>query len=37
MKYGYARVRTSDQKLENQISVLEETGAEKIYPTANDW
>jgi len=31
MKYGYARVSTSDQKLENQISILEESGAEKIY------
>ena len=31
MKYGYARVSTSDQKLENQISILEEAGAEKIY------
>ena len=31
MKYGYARVSTSDQKLENQISILEEAGTEKIY------
>lgn len=31
MKYGYTRVSTSDQKLENQIFFLEEAGAEKIY------
>ncbi|SYW14952.1 recombinase family protein [Oenococcus oeni] len=31
MKYGYARVSTADQKLENQIELLKEAGAEKIY------
>ncbi|MGP9052395.1 recombinase family protein [Lactiplantibacillus plantarum] len=31
MKYGYARVSTSEQKLENQISLLTNAGAEKIY------
>jgi DNA invertase Pin-like site-specific DNA recombinase len=31
MKYGYARVSTPDQKLENQIQQLEDAGAEKIY------
>ena len=31
MKYGYARVSTSDQKLENQIDLLKLAGAEKIY------
>jgi Site-specific recombinases, DNA invertase Pin homologs len=30
-KYGYARVSTLDQKLENQIHQLEDAGAEKIY------
>ncbi|WP_415613673.1 recombinase family protein [Liquorilactobacillus nagelii] len=30
-KYGYARVSTADQKLENQIEVLKAAGAEKIY------
>jgi DNA invertase Pin-like site-specific DNA recombinase len=31
MKYGYARVSTPDQKLENQIQQLKDAGAEKIY------
>ncbi|WP_429971917.1 recombinase family protein (plasmid) [Fructilactobacillus sp. Tb1] len=31
MKYGYARVSTTDQKLENQIEDLKHAGAEKIY------
>lgn len=31
MKYGYARVSTTDQKLENQIERLKDSGAEKIY------
>ena len=30
MKYGYARVSTLDQKLENQIEQLKNAGAEKI-------
>lgn len=31
MKYGYARVSTADQKLENQIESLKNSGAEIIY------
>ncbi|KRM91884.1 recombinase family protein [Fructilactobacillus florum] len=31
MKYGYARVSTTDQKLENQIDSLKIAGADKIY------
>ena len=31
MKYGYARVSTTDQKLENQIESLKNSGAEIIY------
>lgn len=31
MKYGYARVSTTDQKLENQIELLKNAGAQKIY------
>lgn len=31
MKYGYARVSTSDQKLENQIYLLKSAGADKIF------
>lgn len=31
MKYGYARVGTSDQKLENQIDLLKSAGADKIF------
>ena len=31
MKYGYARVSTTDQKLENQIDSLKNSGAEIIY------
>jgi DNA invertase Pin-like site-specific DNA recombinase len=31
MKYGYARVSTPDQKLENQIERLKNSGAEIIY------
>ncbi|MGA3413869.1 recombinase family protein, partial [Lactiplantibacillus pentosus] len=31
MKYGYARVSTTDQKLANQIELLKLTGAEKIF------
>ncbi|MBM7545122.1 DNA invertase Pin-like site-specific DNA recombinase [Weissella beninensis] len=31
MKYGYARVSTTDQKLENQIENLKKSGAEIIY------
>ena len=30
MKYGYARVSTLDQKLENQIEQLKNAGAETI-------
>ena len=30
MKYGYARVSTLDQKLENQIEQLKDAGAETI-------
>lgn len=30
-KYGYARVSTPDQKLENQIDRLQQAGAEEIY------
>ncbi len=29
MKYGYARVSTTDQKLANQIELLKLAGAEK--------
>ena len=31
MKYGYARVSTTDQKLENQINLLKSAGADKIF------
>ncbi|CAI2678407.1 Serine recombinase PinR (plasmid) [Apilactobacillus kunkeei] len=31
MNYGYARVSTTDQKLDNQIYVLKQAGAKKIY------
>jgi len=31
MKYGYARVSTTDQKLENQLETLKIAGADKIY------
>ena len=31
MKYGYARESTPDQKLENQIERLKNSGAEIIY------
>lgn len=31
MKYGYARVSTADQKLENQLETLKIAGADKIY------
>jgi len=31
MKYGYARVSTTDQKLSNQIELLKLAGAEKIF------
>lgn len=31
MNYGYARVSTTDQKLDNQIYVLKQAGATKIY------
>ena len=31
MKYGYARVSTTDQKLANQIELLKLAGAEKIF------
>lgn len=31
MKYGYARVSTTDQKLENQIELLKKAGAQKIF------
>ena len=35
MKYGYARVSTTDQKLANQIELLKLAGAEKISPVYN--
>ena len=31
MNYGYARVSTTDQKLDNQIYLLKQAGAKKIY------
>ena len=31
MKYGYARVSTTDQKLDNQIDLLKSAGADKIF------
>ena len=31
MKIGYARVSTFEQKLESQISVLKEAGAEEVF------
>ena len=31
MKFGYARVGTTDQKLESQIENLKSVGSEKIY------
>ncbi|MCX3295549.1 resolvase [Lactiplantibacillus plantarum] len=31
MKYGYARVSTTDQKLANQIELLKLAGAEKTF------
>ncbi|KZU18599.1 recombinase family protein [Lactiplantibacillus plantarum] len=31
MKYGYARVSTTDQKLANQLALLNDAGAERIY------
>lgn len=31
MKIGYARVSTSDQNIQSQISLLEQAGCEKIY------
>ncbi|MYV16411.1 recombinase family protein [Furfurilactobacillus milii] len=31
MKYGYARVSTTDQKLANQIELLKSAGAEKVF------
>lgn len=31
MTFGYARVSTSNQKIENQISLLKENGCEKIF------
>lgn len=31
MKYGYARVSTTDQKLANQIELLKLAGAEKSF------
>ena len=31
MKYGYAKVSTTDQKLENQIDLLKSAGADKIF------
>ena len=31
MKIGYARVSTFEQKLESQIEVLKEAGAEEVF------
>ena len=31
MKIGYARVSTSDQNIQSQVSLLEQAGCEKIY------
>lgn len=36
MKFGYARVNTTDQRLENQIEYLKATGAEKFTGTTTE-
>jgi len=35
MKIGYARVSTFEQKLESQIEVLKEAGAEEVFQKKN--
>ncbi len=37
MKIGYARVSTFEQKLESQIEVLKEAGAEEVFQEKIYW